>query len=296
MPTSVDLAQLKELLERGAQLVEVLPAAISLPVQQLDATSAARLDRGRPVVVYCSACCLAAWPSRPSTREQRRRLRQRAREGRRTWLAEADGDGAPGAVIVKATANPFAPARAAWVVQAMCCWASGAIRSRRCCGTGRPRGWLPRRRPCRAAVRLAPPAPCGRAGAGAGRCGAAGPPDRGNRRRPRPALRRRLRRGRPARAGRPAPRARRPPDVAARQRGAARRPALTRPRATTTDSSVAGGVRWRSVVREQLAPRSGHGRLEADLAHVNVRHVGGGALLAQLAAPPPDPGRGLAKL
>src|SRR6266540_2008746 len=75
MPTSVDLAQLKELLERGAQLVEVLPAAISLPVQQLDATSAARLDRGRPVVVYCSACCLAAWPSRPSTREQRRRLR-----------------------------------------------------------------------------------------------------------------------------------------------------------------------------------------------------------------------------
>src|SRR6266498_2205315 len=116
MPTSVDLAQLKELLERGAQLVEVLPAAeyadehlpgaISLPVQQLDATSAARLDRGRPVVVYCSACCLAAWPSRPSTREQRRRLRHEHE-------------------------------RAAWVVQAMCCWASGAIRSRRCCGTGR---------------------------------------------------------------------------------------------------------------------------------------------------------------
>jgi hypothetical protein len=37
----------------------------------------------------------------------------RPREGRRTWLAEADGDATPGAVIVKASANPFVPARAA---------------------------------------------------------------------------------------------------------------------------------------------------------------------------------------
>src|SRR6266536_2264117 len=291
MPTSVDLAQLKELLERGAQLVEVLPAAeyadehlpgaISLPVQQLDATSAARLDRGRPVVVYCPASRCTRWTGRRWTRCSGW---WNFRPTRRRGSARAVGTSPGGSVWSCSRAGSTggtAPSRR---------------RDHRGGGPGRPRGWLPRRRPCRAAVRLAPPAPCGRAGAGAGRCGAAGPPDRGNRRRPRPALRRRLRRGRPARAGRPAPRARRPPDVAARQRGAARRPALTRPRATTTDSPVAGGVRWRSVVREQLAPRSGHGRLEADLAHVDVRHVGGGALLAQLAAPPPDPGRGLAKL
>jgi rhodanese-related sulfurtransferase len=63
MATRIDLAQLQGLLEGGAQLVEVLPAAeyadehlpgaISLPLKQLDATTAAQLDRRRPVVVYC---------------------------------------------------------------------------------------------------------------------------------------------------------------------------------------------------------------------------------------------------
>jgi rhodanese-related sulfurtransferase len=63
MPTSINLARVQELLARGAQLVEVLPAAeyaeehlpgaISLPLKQLDATTAARLDHDRPVVVYC---------------------------------------------------------------------------------------------------------------------------------------------------------------------------------------------------------------------------------------------------
>jgi rhodanese-related sulfurtransferase len=63
MPTSIDLAQLQELRARGAQLVEVLPpaefaeehlpGAINLPLKQLDATTAARLDPGRPAVVYC---------------------------------------------------------------------------------------------------------------------------------------------------------------------------------------------------------------------------------------------------
>jgi rhodanese-related sulfurtransferase len=48
---------------RGAQLVEVLPeaeyrdehlpGAINLPLKRLDADAAARLDRGRPVIVYC---------------------------------------------------------------------------------------------------------------------------------------------------------------------------------------------------------------------------------------------------
>ncbi len=63
MPTSIALAQLQELRARGAQLVEVLPrteyaeehlpGAVNLPLKQLDATTAARLDKGRPVVVYC---------------------------------------------------------------------------------------------------------------------------------------------------------------------------------------------------------------------------------------------------
>jgi rhodanese-related sulfurtransferase len=63
MATRIDLAQLQKLLDRGGQLVEVLPAAeytdehlpgaINLPLKQLDATSAARLDRSRPVIVYC---------------------------------------------------------------------------------------------------------------------------------------------------------------------------------------------------------------------------------------------------
>jgi rhodanese-related sulfurtransferase len=51
------------LVEGGAQLVEVLPAedyeeehlqgAISLPLRELTAETAAVLDRGRPVIVYC---------------------------------------------------------------------------------------------------------------------------------------------------------------------------------------------------------------------------------------------------
>ncbi|HEV8651639.1 MAG TPA: rhodanese-like domain-containing protein [Actinomycetes bacterium] len=63
MPTRIDLAQLQELLGGGAQLLEVLPAAeysdehlpgaVNIPLKELDATSAAQLDRTRPVVVYC---------------------------------------------------------------------------------------------------------------------------------------------------------------------------------------------------------------------------------------------------
>ena len=60
---SADLYTVRELLERGAQLVEVLPepeyrdehlpGAINLPLKRLDADAAARLDRDRPVIVYC---------------------------------------------------------------------------------------------------------------------------------------------------------------------------------------------------------------------------------------------------
>ena len=63
MAADVELAQLKRLIAEGAQLVEVLPAAefaddhlpgaINIPLKQLDATTAGKLDRTRPVVVYC---------------------------------------------------------------------------------------------------------------------------------------------------------------------------------------------------------------------------------------------------
>ncbi len=63
MARIVDLQGMRELLDRGAQLVEVLPAdeyeelhlpgAVSLPLKELDAESANRLSRERPVVVYC---------------------------------------------------------------------------------------------------------------------------------------------------------------------------------------------------------------------------------------------------
>ena len=63
MPESVTRDELLVLVEAGAQLVEVLPAseydeehlpgAIHLPLKSLSAQTAAVLERGRPVVVYC---------------------------------------------------------------------------------------------------------------------------------------------------------------------------------------------------------------------------------------------------
>jgi rhodanese-related sulfurtransferase len=63
MPGRIDLEGLRELLARGVQLVEVLPraeyidehlpGAVNLPLKELDATAAARLDRASPVDVYC---------------------------------------------------------------------------------------------------------------------------------------------------------------------------------------------------------------------------------------------------
>lgn len=61
--TQVLNAQLRELLDDGAQLVEVLPpaeyaelhlpGAISIPLKTLDTDSTADLDRTKAVVVYC---------------------------------------------------------------------------------------------------------------------------------------------------------------------------------------------------------------------------------------------------
>ena len=63
MPTSIDLAELKRLLDNGVQLVDVLapdefadehlPGAVNIPLKQLDRRSAAQLDPATPVVVYC---------------------------------------------------------------------------------------------------------------------------------------------------------------------------------------------------------------------------------------------------
>jgi len=60
----VEIDQLRELLDRGAQLVEVLPreeygeehlpGAINIPLKTLDERSTAVLDKGNPVVVYCA--------------------------------------------------------------------------------------------------------------------------------------------------------------------------------------------------------------------------------------------------
>jgi rhodanese-related sulfurtransferase len=63
MPKEIGVDEVRRLVDEGAQLVEVLPAreyeeehlpgAISLPLKSLDEATAARLDKHRPVVVYC---------------------------------------------------------------------------------------------------------------------------------------------------------------------------------------------------------------------------------------------------
>ena len=63
MPKIIDRRQVRALIARGAQLVEVLPAedfaeehlagAINIPLKELDERTAARLDRARPVITYC---------------------------------------------------------------------------------------------------------------------------------------------------------------------------------------------------------------------------------------------------
>ena len=63
MPSSIARVEVQRLLEEGAQLVDVLPreeyeeehlpGAINIPLKELDRGSAAKLDRGALVVVYC---------------------------------------------------------------------------------------------------------------------------------------------------------------------------------------------------------------------------------------------------
>ncbi len=63
MPTEIDRDDVRRLVAAGAQLVDVLPpeeyeeehiaGAISIPLKQLNAETAARLRRDRPVITYC---------------------------------------------------------------------------------------------------------------------------------------------------------------------------------------------------------------------------------------------------
>ena len=63
MPRAIGRDEVRTLVERGAQLVEVLPGeefrdehlpgAINIPIRKIEEDASERLDRGRPVVVYC---------------------------------------------------------------------------------------------------------------------------------------------------------------------------------------------------------------------------------------------------
>ena len=63
MPTPIDRDEVQGLLAEGAQLVEVLPheefeeehlpGSVNIPLKTLDAETTRRLERDRPVIVYC---------------------------------------------------------------------------------------------------------------------------------------------------------------------------------------------------------------------------------------------------
>jgi rhodanese-related sulfurtransferase len=64
VPTEIDRDGVLRLVEAGAQLVDTLPAdeyaalhlagAVSVPLRVLDELAPERLERSRPVVVYCN--------------------------------------------------------------------------------------------------------------------------------------------------------------------------------------------------------------------------------------------------
>jgi len=63
MPTPIGRGEVQRLVGEGAQLVEVLPAheyeeehlpgSINIPLKELTRQAVARLDRARPIIVYC---------------------------------------------------------------------------------------------------------------------------------------------------------------------------------------------------------------------------------------------------
>jgi rhodanese-related sulfurtransferase len=64
MPKMIELDEVRRLIAEGAQVLDVmsleayedshLPRAIHISLKELDEQSAARLDRDRPVITYCS--------------------------------------------------------------------------------------------------------------------------------------------------------------------------------------------------------------------------------------------------
>jgi rhodanese-related sulfurtransferase len=63
MPTVIDRHGVQQLVQQGAQLVEVLgareydaehiPGAVNIPLKTLNRETASRLDPSRPVITYC---------------------------------------------------------------------------------------------------------------------------------------------------------------------------------------------------------------------------------------------------
>lgn len=63
MPTVIGRLRVREMLQAGAQLVEVLPrreydeehlpGAISIPLRELNRAATSQLDKSRPIIVYC---------------------------------------------------------------------------------------------------------------------------------------------------------------------------------------------------------------------------------------------------
>jgi rhodanese-related sulfurtransferase len=63
LPISIHRDQLRNLVESGAQLVEVLPAAeyeeehlpgaMNIPLKSLNGSAVSALNHGAPVIVYC---------------------------------------------------------------------------------------------------------------------------------------------------------------------------------------------------------------------------------------------------
>jgi rhodanese-related sulfurtransferase len=63
VPLEIEVDEIRELLDRGAQLVDVLPSAeyeeehlagaINIPLKEMTEEAVARLDRERAVIVYC---------------------------------------------------------------------------------------------------------------------------------------------------------------------------------------------------------------------------------------------------
>ncbi|HEV3474075.1 MAG TPA: rhodanese-like domain-containing protein [Actinomycetota bacterium] len=63
MPRDIGRDEVQQLAREGAQLVEVLPreeyeeehlpGAVNIPLREIDEEAPKRLDRSRPVIVYC---------------------------------------------------------------------------------------------------------------------------------------------------------------------------------------------------------------------------------------------------